>query len=261
MLRLAFPSHQQSEARPYHGMGKRARSGGGNPRAKKRLALGASGSGSKRRRKSPAGTSKVRKAILDLKELKRYDQAYNWDIGNGQWATFGNIFTSIQTGTTSTNRDGNEIYIDRVELNFLFSTVWDRPNCIVRLIAVMTDHENIPNATSGVMPLMRINPTTAKGSYTTPLDEAKQRILLDMPVYPHNIVANNHNNLAADSESVHTLNKVTLRVNKKIHFKDSTHLLGMNHLSIAVFGLDDKGGATDKIGGGILFTSIFFKDV
>lgn len=239
-------------------MPKRASSGSGNQRARKRLVLG--GSSSKRRRKAPAGTAKVRKAILDIAELKRVDLSNSWNMGNGYWFCAHNLFSAISTGSTAQNRNGIEIYVDRLEINLLASTTWDRPNAIFRVVAVMTDYENIPNGTS-TYPQLRQNPVSAKGSFVTPLDETKQRILLDMPVYPNNIVANNHNNLAADSCSVHTLNKVTLRINKKIHYKDSTHLLGMNHITIGVFAMDDIGGSEDKIGEGRLFTSIFFKDV
>lgn len=206
------------------------------------------------------GRAAVRKTLLDLAEQKRFDWRYDHSggLGNGQWKIDPNVFSRITTGTSNTNRVGDEIYCQSVEISGVVQLPGDRPNSIVRMVASLTDHSTIPSEASGFA--MRISPSNVVSWIAGALDEQVQTIKADRFIID-TTAAQTEIEPSTGQRPIYVPFHVVIPVNKKLFYKDSTQLSGTNALNIGYWAADGRGGLTDTVAFVYSQCSVFFKDV
>lgn len=233
---------------------------GGAERSKARRVLKLTTPKVKVKKSKTTGRAAVRKTLLDLAEQKRFDWRYDHSggIGNGQWKIDPNVFQRITTGTTNTNRVGDEIYCQSVEISGVVQLPGDRPNTIVRMCGCLTDHSTIPTEANGFA--MRIQPTNVQSWIGNALDEQVQTVKADKFVIDL-YASQTEIDPAAGQRPIFVPFHVVIPINKKLFFKDSTQLSGTNALNIGYVAVDGRGGALDVTCYVYSQCSIFFKDV
>ena len=242
--------------------GKRGRSPSAGRSTARRRILGPQ-TKMRRSKKAGPGRASIRATLLDVAEQKRFDWRYDHDGGliNAAWKIDDNILCRLVTGVTNSTRIGDEVYIQSVVVRGILQSRTNTPNLTLRCIASFTDHENIPVTSKGPdMKTTMVNANVSAELLSSQLDEFKQKVVIDKIVQPKygamNSITHEGTN---DSRPMLVPFEFTIPMNRKIHFKDQSHLSGSNALNLSYF-------ATDMVGGqaiGFLYTgcSIYFKDV
>lgn len=201
------------------------------------------------------GQAFVRKVLLNVAEQKRFCGGVDWSaIQNNSWGYSQNLFANIVTGNTQTTRNGDEIYVEKVVVRTTWLTDSSKSNAVGRMIAVMTDFENIPQPPAGP-PLQNGGAGTAATLFSRPIDEEQCVPKLDVMMYANAIDAQ-----AQATNKVATVFTHTINIRKKIHYKDAQHMMGTNHLTLCMYN-SDFGQDANPIQLTQSTYTIYFKDV
>lgn len=201
------------------------------------------------------GQAFVRKTLLNLAEQKRFCLGVDWSaIPNNSWGFSQNLFANIVTGNTQTTRNGDEIYVEKVVVRTTWLTNASKSNAVGRMVAVMTDFENIPQPAAGP-PLQNGGAGVAAAVMSRLIDEEQCVPKLDVMMY-----ANANDATASATKPVATVFTHTINIRKKIHYKDATHMMGTNHLTLCLYN-SDFGFLADATQLSQTTYTIYFKDV
>jgi len=234
---------------------------GGTP-ARSSPAKKAKISAGKRKRKTGAGKG-LGKALLKLAEQKRFTSTFSTGMngtvsGNGTWYGPVNILAGIVTGSTGSTRNGDEIYINHIDVKISYTRPTDRPNTLFRAAVIRTDYDGIPTlGAAGAGPPLRAS--IGNNNVMSSLEEEKLIIEKEWYANPSDVgsVPNSSNPIA----EIMDVKYVRVPVNRKVHYKDASRTSGVNCFSIIVTAQDRRGGATDTVGSCWMEYSIYFKDV
>ena len=232
-----------------------------SPAKKAKISTG----GGKRKRKQ-GGSKGLGKALINLAEQKRYTVGWTETgmkgstSGTGTWYGPVNILAGIVTGSTAQTRNGDETFLNSIDIKVTWLRPLDRPNTVFRIALIRTDYDGIPSLGAlGAGPPMRCS--LVNSNVMASFDEEKMIIEKEWYANPVDVGNEPSANATIGGGQIYDIKYVRIPVNRKIHYKDATKTSGVNCYSIIVTGQDERGGAGNDIGECYLEYSLYFKDV